>query len=325
MDFVNTWKKAVKKNNSVLCAGLDPAEYAMQRGEKGLPENENKFFWSKRYIEAVADYCTVLKYNINYWKAGRVEEKSDETKQPQLIDEDMGNLRSLTTRARELGLLVIEDSKLADIGSTNDSGLFYAKQKVADAVTIAPFAGNLKEAAKQAEKYQLGLFSMCLMSNPEYEIEKNKLVPIEDDSGFDKEDLFSVKSLEPDTGKKLESLAVPQYIYLAKTAADAGIAGIVVGAPSDTNHIKEHEIERVKRYVGDGLLVLCPGMGFQGGNPGLLWNYFKKDQVVVNIGRSLMFPKGSNSSTSDQIEAAKMYRDKLNELRTTSYFFTSPS
>ncbi len=37
--FREKWLEAVKEKNSVLCAGLDPAEFGMGRGEKGLPKN----------------------------------------------------------------------------------------------------------------------------------------------------------------------------------------------------------------------------------------------------------------------------------------------
>jgi len=70
MKFLEKWLEAVNKKNSVLCAGLDPAEFEMERGEKGLPEGIDKKEWSLRYIEAVAPYCAAIKPNIQYWKGG---------------------------------------------------------------------------------------------------------------------------------------------------------------------------------------------------------------------------------------------------------------
>ncbi len=94
--------------------------------------------------------------------------------------------------------------------------------------------------------------------------------------------------------------------------------GIVIGAPSPKNHIKEEEIETVRWYAGDKMLVLLPGVGTQGGEASSIWKYFDKKNVIVNVGRSLMLPKGSNSTPQDQAEAAKKYRNMLNELRETA-------
>lgn len=176
MDFREKWMKAVEEKNSVLCAGLDPAEYAMGRGPKGLAEGTGKRDWAMDYVKSVAPYCAALKPNIQYWKSAGLLCPGG----PYAYG-DMENLEDITKLAHELGMVVIEDSKLADIGSTNEAGFFYASQKKADAVTFSPFAGNMKEAAKQGKKWNVGVISMCLMSNPEFEREKNKLVPLSEE------------------------------------------------------------------------------------------------------------------------------------------------
>jgi len=134
----------------------------MGRGERGLASRVSKHNWAVKYIRAITPYCAALKLNLQYWK--------DKW--------DMGSLKDFTYFAQSKELVVIEDSKLADIGSTNDVGVFYATQKKVDAVTFSPFAGNMQEATEQAHARGIGLISMCLMSNPQYEREKNKLVPL---------------------------------------------------------------------------------------------------------------------------------------------------
>jgi orotidine-5'-phosphate decarboxylase len=114
----------LKKKNSVLCAGLDPAEHEMGRGNKGLSEGVDKTMWALNFVQAVASDCVAIKPNIQYW---------------QDID-GMDGLRCINECATDLGLVVIEDKKLADIGSTNDAGIFYASER-AHAVTYSPFAG----------------------------------------------------------------------------------------------------------------------------------------------------------------------------------------
>lgn len=288
MTFLEKWLEVVDKKNSVLCAGLDPAEFAMGRGEKGLPELDDKREWALSYIEAVAPYCAALKPNMQYWKG----------------PEDIESLVEISSLAHHLGMVVIDDSKLADIGSTNDAGVFYASQR-ADAVTFSPFAGNIEEAKKQAHDRGIGLISMVLMSNPEYEREKNKLVPLKDDIGIDQEDIINVN------GDKY----IKQYISLANDADQFELDGIVIGAPSSKNHITNEEIEKVRGYVRHPMLVLLPGVGAQGGEAGEIWKHFGNDRVIVNVGRSLMLPEGSNSNQVDQAITAEKYKEMLNELR----------
>ncbi len=301
MAFKEKWLEAVKRKNSVLCAGLDPAEFELGRGTNGLPERASKFGWSAAYVNAIAPFCAAIKPNLQYWRG--------------IGDE--GALRTLASFAHEAGLVVILDAKLADISDTNDAGMFSAKQSGADAVTIAPFAGNMEEAAKQGKKYDIGVISMCLMSNPEYEAEKNKLVPLANNwqsyqgtSPYLTEDLILVgKDAFPH---------VKQYLKLASDAWKFGIDGIVIGAPSKKNHIKDEEIKSARGYAGEDRLVLLPGVGAQGGEAGAIWEQFNPENVIVNVGRSLMLPNGSNSTPEQQAAAAKQYMEMLNSLRGTA-------
>ena len=296
MNFLEKWLKAVEKKNSVLCAGLDPAEFNMGRKEKGLPENADKRKWAWSYVNAVAPYCAAIKPNFQYWK-------------------DTGNIYTLfeiTRLAHLSGMVVIDDSKLADIGSTNDAGIFYSAKREADAVTIAPYAGNMAEAADQAKKRGIGVITMCLMSNPEYEVEKNKLVDV---SGLIKEHPGIEDDLTGDI-KLIDGVPhVKQYLSLACKANVYGLDGIVIGAPSEKNHITKDELSNVFEYSNENTLVLLPGVGAQGGEADIIWNYFGADRVIVNVGRSLMFPSGSESSPAEQTETAKNYQEMLNELR----------
>jgi len=291
--FKEKWLEAVDKKNSVLCAGLDPAEFDMGRGEDGLPKGANKRDRALQYIGSVSPYCAAVKPNMQYWKN----------------DKDLSDLEYLMGFAHSLGMVVIDDSKLADIGSTNDAGMFYSAKRGFDAVTYSPFAGNMKEAAEQAHKRGLGIISMCLMSNPEYEIEKNKLVPLRGYMGYKGEDIVETDK------KNLIWEYTKQYIDLANMAKEYGLDGLVIGAPSEKNHIKEKEIKKVREYAGNEMLVLLPGVGAQGGEADILWKYFNKDNVIVNVGRDLMLPNGSDTSDEEQAAVAEYYKDMLNKLR----------
>lgn len=288
-DFRLRWLEAVDKKNSVLCAGLDPAEYEVGRGEEGLAKGASKRKWALDYLMAVSPFCAAVKANIQFWKARG----------------DMQTLQFIFEVADKEGLVVIDDSKLADIGSTNDVGMYHAEKR-ADAVTLAPFAGNLEEMAKDLNKRNLGGITMCLMSNPEYRTEKKKLVPTLGRTGeFGKQDIVRVGGFD----------YVPQYIYLANQASRLGLSGIVVGAPSEKNHITNEELATVKRYSINDMLVLLPGVGKQGGEAGKIWEHFSKESVIVNVGRALMFPYGSNTTKEQHAEAAKFFQNMLNEKR----------
>ncbi len=288
MSFLEKWLEAVDKKNSVVCAGVDPAELEMGRKDEGLPEGADKRSWVLSYVKAVSPYCSAIKPNVNYFKNPG----------------DMVIMKEAMELAHSLGMVSIDDSKLPDIGATNDAGFYYAAKKAADAVTVAPFAGNLEEMAKQKTARDVGAIVMCLMSNPEYKHEKLKLVAV-DPSTYNKEDVTILQ----------EASYVHQYIKLAHDAKLFGIDGIVIGAPSPKNHIQPSEIAKISNYVGSDMLVLLPGVGNQGGEAGIIWGYFGLDRVIVNVGRALMFPKGSNSSSEDHIAAAKYYKDMLNSLR----------
>lgn len=295
MDFNEKWLETIDKKGSILCAGLDPAEFKMGRGDEGLQESDNKFHWSLRYIESVAPYCAAIKPNFQYWKG----------------ELDSVQLREVVKYAKDLELIVIDDSKLADIGSTNDAGMFFSKDLGADAVTIAPYAGNMREAADLAREHGIGAITMCLMSNPEFQREKNMLVRLnskEEEKSYRSNDLINY-------GGSSLNVFVHRYISLAHDAQNFGLSGIVIGAPSFKNHIKNEEIEKIREYVDDEKLVLLPGIGEQGGEAESIWKHFGINNVIVNVGRSLMFPNGSNSSSEDHKEAAKHYKNMLNESR----------
>ena len=63
-------------------------------------------------------------------------------------------------------MLAILDHKLNDIGSTNNSAMYWIKEMGFDAFTFSPFAGNTKETVETAHMKDLGVIVLTLMSNP---------------------------------------------------------------------------------------------------------------------------------------------------------------
>ncbi len=254
-----------------------------------MPAGTNKRDWVLRYLEAVAPYISGFKPNVRYI-------------------EDDSLLCELGMFAQDKGLVYIQDSKEADIGETNDTGIFRAALRGAHAVTLAPFAGNMKEAAAQGKDRKISLITMGLMSSPDYARVKNMWVDVSDDiTGYDPNDIKQIDGV-PHT---------KFYIKQVRDASRFGLAGIVLGAPSTLNHITPDEVGKVK-YYGGLLLKLVPGIGAQGGEVSTLTRYFEPKELIANVSRALMFPAGAYSSADDWISAAKTYRDMLNELRTAA-------
>jgi len=292
-EFEEAWLEAVERSNSILCAGMDPAEFAMGRTEKGegLPAGTDKRDWALRYIEAVAPHVAGIKPNMRYWGD----------------DEDITNVKKIIELAHSKGLVVIQDSKEADIGATNDSGIFYAAVRGADAVTLAAFAGNMEDASKQGKDRRIGLISMCLMSNPEYEQVKNMWVNVSADAGnYDHAHIKEIDGVPH----------VRHYVQLARDAGRFGLAGIVIGAPSQKNHIKDEEVDNAARYFGKKGMALVPGIGAQGGEVTILAKHFAYNHLIANAARGLMFPNGAYSTPEQQAEAAKQYKEILAKLKT---------
>lgn len=305
MTFREAWQEAVERKNSVLCAGLDPADFEMGRGEEGLPKGIFKDDWAEKYIKTVAPHVAAVKPNFNYWK-GR---------------DDGIYLDIITQLCKKFNIVLIDDSKLADIGDTNDAGLYYSKKRGFHAVTIAPYAGNMQQTAEAAKKRGISVITMCLMSNEEYGFEKNALMQIrKDDEILPEHQIFldnsdvanvqrSIRNLTSLEGNRSESY-VRRYIQLAHHAQRFGVDGIVIGAPSSKNHIQDFELQNVRAYVDNKMLVLLPAVGKQGGDASIIWQYFGRDNVIVNVGRDLMFP---GAQTWEQ--KAEYYKNMLNNTR----------
>lgn len=260
-NFQSKWMATVQKKNSILCVGLDPAEPG-QRADLIWERlaNTSKLDACLEFVSEVAPFAAAIKLNRNYVK-----------------DFSRSEMRRVNDRIHSLGMLSIDDCKLADIGETNDAAFFHAAAEGFDAVTYAPFPGNLREATLQAQKRDLGLIALVLMSNPEFEAVKNLRVP----SG------------------------TFYYEHLAREVGEAGTDGMVIGAPSAKNHLRAEELDRARELAPEAL-VLMPGVGAQGGEAGEVIRRFG-DRVIANVGRAIMY-------SSNAAGEAQKYRDLFNSL-----------
>lgn len=259
MDFRERWKEVSQAKKSLLCVGIDAAE-PEQRAELRVESTTDKVAWTLATIDAVAPYAAAIKLNRNYYK-----------------DIDRAAMQAITARVHAHGMLAIDDSKLADIGETNDAGIYHARREGYDAITYAPFPGNTEQAAAQARKHGLGLIVLVLMSNPEYGLMKNATIQ-----------------------------GQPLYLFLAEEAARCQAAGVVIGATSAQNHIEAKEIAAVAARLPEAL-VLVPGMGAQGGELGPILGAFGA-RTLVNVGRAIIY-------ADDPRSQARHYRDMIEALR----------
>lgn len=153
--FIDLWHETREKNNSNIIAGLDPAPFALGRGDSGLPEDVDLRQWSLSFVEAVAPHVAGIKFNQAFYQGSGQRTL----------------LRELVDLSKSHGLLTISDNKVADIGSTNDAWFYHTKELGFDFVTCAPYAGNIAGSIESAHKHELGIIIMGLMSNPEFKNE----------------------------------------------------------------------------------------------------------------------------------------------------------
>lgn len=257
--FFETWQQARDQKNSLLCVGIDPAE-AGQRQQSTLAAGQDKRAWCLKIIEQTGPFASAIKINRNYVK-----------------DLSRQDLRYLNDAIHAQGAVSIDDSKIADIGSTNHAALFHAKEEGFDAVTFAPFPGNIAETAAYGQELGIGVIMLVLMSNPEFAWIKSASI----------------------AGEAF-------YKKLASAVSEHHIDGLVVGAPSANNHITSDDLTAIKQRIGTRSVVLVPGVGAQGGDAAPILAAFGQ-QSLINATRSICF-------AADPAAEAKRIRDELRNL-----------
>jgi len=178
-----------------------------------------------------------------------------------LFNLNMEQLQELNQKIHGSGSISILDHKLSDIGSSNLAAIHSASKAGFDAITFSPFAGNIKEAINQCHSNGLGIFVLTLMSNPEARIQKEFVL-----SG------------------------TPIYQWIATEAKDAD--GLVVGL---TNNATETEIRKIREIAGKDKILLCPGLGAQGGSADKL----PEGNSLVNVGRDIIYSKDPAKKASE--------------------------
>ncbi len=150
MTFLDMLRDAQRRNQSMLCVGLDPEP---SRFPSDLRGNANKIYdFCARIVDATADLVSSFKPQIAYFAAHRAESQ---------LERLMEHIRRVAPQVP-----VILDAKRGDIGSTAEQYALEAFERYgADAVTLSPFMGF--DSVQPYLKYQgKGAFLLCRTSNP---------------------------------------------------------------------------------------------------------------------------------------------------------------
>ena len=226
MTFTQMLVAAWRRNDSLLCVGLDPdpAKFPAHLKRGGARDDNAILEFCTAIVDATADLVCAFKPQIAYFAACRAEDQ----------------LEALIAHIHEKhpGIPVILDAKRGDIGSTAEQYASEAFERFqADAVTVNPYMGrdSLEPWLAWRDK---GVILLCRTSNP---------------GGSD---LQFLEVGNTSGGEKL-------YERVARLAANewnsSGQIALVVGATFPG------EIARVREVVGD-MPLLVPGIGAQGGD-----------------------------------------------------------
>lgn len=142
----------IKKNNSLVCVGLDSEASKLPDHLKGTKNAQFEF--NKAIIDATHDLVSSYKPNSAFYEA--------------VGDEGIHQLKMTCDYIREKypDIFIILDAKRADIGSTNQGYIKYAFDWLgADAITLHPYLGYeaMKPFLDRADK---GSIILCRTSNP---------------------------------------------------------------------------------------------------------------------------------------------------------------
>ncbi len=147
MDFKDKLQLAQKKNETLLCVGLDPDPQKLQKGQ-------TQFEFNKKIIEDTSKYVCCFKPQIAFYAAAGVAGIESLKQTIDYIHKEYPDIP------------VLLDAKRGDVGHTSE---MYAKEVFdfyqADAATVGPYCGfdSIEPFLKRADK---GIFVICRTSNP---------------------------------------------------------------------------------------------------------------------------------------------------------------
>ncbi len=294
MTFQEKLDKIIKKNNSLVCVGLDSDINKLSSGAKQYPISTpteqylSQLSFNKSIIEATHDLVCSYKLNTAFYES--------------IGHEGINALKDtcdyLVEKYPEIPVII--DAKRGDIGNTNQGYVqFVFTYLKADAATLQPYLGE--EAIRPfLECKDKGIIILCRTSNPGASEFQDLVIR---HSGKRPE------GARPESEERFWSCFAPQnnirlYQYLAYRVAHKWNKNnncmLVVGATYPD------ELKQVRKIVGD-MTLLVPGIGAQGGDleatlkAGL---NSKKQGLMINSSRGIIFsenPRGEAEKLRNEI------------------------
>lgn len=305
MTFQQKLDKIIKKNNSLLCIGLDSSVSKLP--SKYKTKDYPQFAFNKWIIEQTYDKVCAYKPNTAFYEA----EGADGIKELEMTCHYLVKYYP--------NIPIILDAKRGDIGSSNKGYIQFAFEYLgADAITLHPYLGKeaLQPFLDQKEK---GCIILCRTSNPGAGEFQNLSCHSElarlakrDSESRDKKTGFPIPPDLPGrqtgAGRRVWDDNVPLYAHIASKVTKEwnsnGNCLLVVGATYPK------ELSEIRQIVGD-MTLLIPGIGAQGGDlkATLRAGLDKKGKgIIINSSRGIIFSKNPGS------EAEKL-KEEINKFR----------
>lgn len=278
MDFKTKYSNIIKRNDSLLCVGLDSD---LSKIPRHLYSGSNvQFNFNKAIIDATVSFVCAYKINSAFYEGLGTEG----------IIQLKETVDYLKTTYPEIP--VILDAKRGDIGNTNYGYVQFAYEWLGvDAITLHPYLGH--EALKPFLDIQdRHVFVLCRTSNPGAG-EFQDLLLAEGDGEINK----------------------PLYQIVAqKVLSDWNYnknCGLVVGAtyPDEIN---------IVRQLRDETILLTPGIGAQGGDLEKTVKAGQNSQgsgIIINASRSIIFASAHPNFADVAYKEAEKLKNEINKFR----------
>ncbi len=257
-----------------LCVGIDPSRQLLEAWGRD-DEVGGLEFLSLRLVEVAASCAVAVKPQVAFFE--------------RFAAAGLAVLERVVAEAHEAGLIVINDAKRGDIGSSNEgyaeAWLGDRSALTGDAVTVHPYLGpgSLGPFVERARASARGVFVLAATSNPEGR---------------------TVQGARDPEGVRVED-RVLEAVATANARLDGrGTVGVVLGATRDA---PEFDLAAL------GGPVLVPGVGAQGATAADVARVTARcarATVVASVSRALA-ARGPERGRLE--ESGRRWRDDLHE------------